>query len=139
MSTHACQSERTGYLHGPACVTVCVCAFVCACVRLRWLILRSGETGPDGAWRLAVFLVTELMMLFMKFIDPICIAPRVPSPISMSVLLLLPPLSIYVHVPAPNPTLHIQRTHNPIPSVRLCSPLPLTSTHTHADTHILSV
>eukprot|EP00064_Thunnus_orientalis_P015563 superscaffoldBa00002905_g15617 len=51
---------------------------------LRWLLLQSGETRPDGAWRLAVFVVTELMMSFMKFIDPICITPRVPGPISLS-------------------------------------------------------
>lgn len=85
---------------------------LCLCARLRWLILWSGETGPDGASRLAVYVVTELMMLFMKFIDPICIAPRVPSPISMSVFLPLRPLSIHVRVAARNPTLHIQHAHS---------------------------
>lgn len=91
-------------------------------MRLRWLIPLSGETGPDGARRLAVFVVTGLMMLFMKFIDPICIAPRVSIPISVSVSLPLPLLSIYVRVSAPNPNLHMQHT----PSVRLCDPKLLT-------------
>lgn len=57
---------------------------LCLCTRLCWLIPMSGETRPDGAWRFAVFVVTELMMSFMKFIDPICMALRVPSPISLS-------------------------------------------------------
>ncbi len=87
VGAHACQSEYAEYLCGPACVTLCL--HICVCARLRWLILWSGETGPDGAWRLAVFVVTELMMLFMKFIDPICITPRVPSPILLSVSLPL--------------------------------------------------
>lgn len=79
--TGAYRSECNEYLHGHACVnsyvcvSVCECVRVCvrACTRLRWLNPLSGETGPDGAWRLAVFVVTRLMMLFMKFIDPICI------------------------------------------------------------------
>lgn len=93
-----------------------------------------GETGPDGAWRSAVFVVTGLMMLFMKFIDPICIAPRVPGPISHVCPRAFPRLSIYARVPAANPRsayptharTHKHTTSTPPP--RRSFPTPGTST-----------
>lgn len=114
LCVRSCMTELVQWIFAQFTLCNCVWMCLCLCVRLCWLIPWSGETRPDGAWRLAVFVVTELMMSFMKFIDPICMAPRVPSPISLSVFLTLPLLSIYVHVHAPNATLHSQhtRTHS---------------------------
>lgn len=102
--TQAYRSECNEYLHGHAYVNSHVCVWVCvrAFTGLRWLIPLSGETGPDGAWRLAVFVVTGLMMLFMKFIDPICIA----RPLSSSSRLRCSLCSIF-HVCTSGPDIHV--------------------------------
>lgn len=108
-------SKWVQWIFARPCLCNCVCTRLCLCARLRWLIPLSGETGPDGPWWLAVFVATELMMLFMKFIDPICISPRVPIPISLSVFLPLGkgspfcpwPHSVYRSFASPTSPKHI--------------------------------
>lgn len=86
----SCVADWVQWIFAQFIVCNCVEMRLCLCARLCLLIPQSFETWPDGAWRLAVFIVTELMMLFMKFIDLICMAPRVPPRISLSVCLPLP-------------------------------------------------
>lgn len=86
------------------CWSVCVKGY-------NWLIPQSGATWPDGVWCLAVFVVTKLMMSFMKFIDPICMTPRVCSPVPLSVVQPLSHCSRFMSTCLPLMVLRIPRAH----------------------------